>query len=575
MEINTNLNKVINSIYEKYEKPVEQIGNLSYRMDKEIQQEVSYMMSEYTGEYEGDLQWRMFLNIVNQFVDVELRATAIKMKAIEVMATDEDYVFSMIVEKELKEEFDNLNMANLIRDWQKQKRVHGNGIFTVNSDEKEYLEVPDISIMILDPRDLDGGRKLQPYTLRFDELEEKRGAWDDESIDELIFLAEKVDDQEVMIEDIEGLIKPSLIGKELEDGEKDTYQLYRLVVGVSGEKRFLLDSYPLDEKQTFVFWRERRPANYGGKGIGIVREVVNEQIAINESVIARQEAEAITSKVGVRTNKRDLPGVLQLNNGFVIDIDTDKNEFYDPVTFDAPQVNFQNTIDAIFQNAQRKVSVFEANSGEELKAGATFAGTALQNANASSYFDYLRGIDADDLVFVIEEIIMKRMAERISKEHKLNASYSPKQLAIIDEYFINEKYNDWLFDNFMNGQVPDPFEAEEKLEKFNQEQRKKGSRRSVYVPAGVFTLDNIKKKTRTIISNEQDDVQERINTLLATMNQMSPEDPARLAMQQEVMELSGTSPINYLSQSASGDVKQAQVNPTQEKIQSFQPEGQQ
>jgi len=582
MQLTKKMEKIVNGIENDYKKNVRLPGAVTYNAKEEIETEIAYINSEYVGEYKGDLNWRMFQNIVNQFIDVELRATAIKRKILETISLDEDYVFSMIFEKELHEEFDRIKLSNVIRDFQKSKRVHGNAAIKVLDRDEEYLQIPDFSLLKFNAQDIENSPVSEPFELTIVQLDKKRGIWNDEAIDALIKHADKNKETSCSVEEIFGEFKESDITGEVKENEE--YKMFRIVVGRT-DKLFLLDHYEVKDIKDHIrfYWRERRPGNLGGKGISVIKEVEPEQIAINEVVVNRQEAEAITSKVGVRTNLPNIPGVLQLNSGFVVEADSQAGEYFDPVVFNAPQVNFQNTIDAYFQNAQRKVAVHESNSGEDIKAGTTYRGQALQNSATASHFDYMRGIDADDVVEFIWDFIVVRMVKRINKDHELSASYSPKQLAIIDQYILNRRYNEFLSDLAERAiddptlDLPDEDELDAKMAELQENQRKKGMRRSVFIPKGFINMKDVKKKVRIIASSEQDDVQERIDELLSTMERMDPGDPSRVAMQQEIMELSGVSPAQFLPQTANGAKGGAsqRSKPITEEVKEVLPEGQQ
>lgn len=560
MVINEHLQKLIQQLENSYEEKLEQSKDVSYSAKTETEREVAYYNSEYTGEYTGQLNWRMFQNIVNQFIDVELTATHIKLKKIETIAEDEDYVYSLILSKERQEEFDRIKFANIIRQFQKQKKLHGTAFIKVLDREDEYIQVLDGALVQYDPTDLTTSRFKEPFLISVLELQKKKDVWDESDIDSILRWAYDNDKTHIEGYEVFGEFRESDVDPY--EGDEDIINNYRLVV-LEADEVYVADSYVLDEPKINVFWRERRMGNMNGKGISIIKEAEKEQIAINEAVVSRQENEAILGKVGVRTNLKDMPGILQIENGFVVNADDE--EYFDPITFDAPQVNFQNTIDAFFANAQRKQSTFAGNTGEEVKSGSTFRGQALQQAQSSSYFNYLYGIDADDVVWIIENIIDPMIIKRINKEHTLNASYSKKEIEIIDSYVITREYNNLMVDMFeeavndekLSKSVLTLDKVDEKIAELQEKQQKKGMRRSVFVPKGFFTLEDIQKKIRTVISSEQDDTQERIDELLGTMERMDPGDPSRVAMQQEIMELSGVSPVTFTTQSASGSAKAA------------------
>lgn len=572
MEASNKLSQIHNQIISRYSEPVKITEGVYHRVDKEVKQLTSYMLSEYTNDNTAAQDEQAikspFMNQFTQVRNFEYTTTAIKRKHIEGYSIDEDYVFSMIVEKEVQEEFDNLVISNFLKDLIEGEIDYGTALVMVTDCDNEIgykLEVPDFSTAYVDPFNIDGGAKMFPHELDFMELEAKRGVWNDESIDALIEFAESEEDQTVEVHHIEGLFKECDITGYPDDDT--SYAYYEIYMGIAGDEKFYLDHNKLDQKRVYAFNREDRKGNKAGQGMGALEEVKPEQIWINDIAISMQESIQLSSKVGVKTNKQGLPTVFDVENGFHVELE--EGEYYDSFTYQMPQVNYMAYMNLYIDNLRKKTSMHEGITGEEQKAGTPYAGQALQTKQAASRPNYLREKYGQQVIWILNNLILPRMVKRINKDHVLNAAYSPRERAIIDQAIVNRG----LIDHMLNGFLL-PEELLAKKAELEARQAKKGDRRSVHVPQGYITMDKINTKMRWHITSDTDDVQTKINNLVSQMSSLDPQDPARMMMMNEVMELSGQSPAQFRPQSSTGTPQLPGGSNLENQLDSVTPEAQ-
>jgi hypothetical protein len=85
-----------------------------------------YIMSKYMGgQIDAQGRRKPFRNIGNAIVDLEWRAKNIDRKSIEAEETDGDFIFSLVVNKELQQWMKDNNFGKTIDDYQRKKSEYG------------------------------------------------------------------------------------------------------------------------------------------------------------------------------------------------------------------------------------------------------------------------------------------------------------------------------------------------------------------------------------------------------------------------------------------------------------------
>lgn len=579
MQITNSLNAELDRIVKAYDEPLIISGDIEFEQSKVVSQITHYLLSRYTGPLgqKDELGRRKpFRNVVNAIVDIEKRATDIDRKNIQILSQDGDYVFSLVVRKELEHWMEESDFGKTINELQGAKIEYGSVLAKKTETEDELMiEAADWEHIVVDANDIEDGAKIEKHFLSPIQLQQKKSVWDEDAIDALINENEKTrkdgtNNHRAEVWDIEGIFLESEINEDVEEDDAD-YKLYNLIIGVASGKKFMLDHNELDESRYKQHNRKTVPGR--SLGLGAVEESFEAQIWTNDAVIGERDAMDFAGKVIIKTNKRDLgsSGFTQLRNGKVVILED--GEYMESQQFVPSALGeFQVQIDNWFTNLQRQTSTFNAISGEIQKAGTPFSGQALQSAQASSIFDYRREQDGFFFVDVIDDWVMPHIAQDASKEHTLSAEYTPEEIRMIDESKVADAVNEYIDDQFIAGEEIDPDRVEQIRLETQSELAKQGKRRTITVPAGYITLEKIRAKTSTHITNEQDDAQTRINSLLATMQGLSPEDPARGAIVQQVMELSGISPATYPVLSGGTPGNAAQVSSVANNIDAVTPD---
>ena len=539
-------------------------GDIEFSMHQTVRQITHYILSRYMGGQKDELGRRLpFRNIGNAIVDIEWRAKNIDRKSIEYHETDGDFIFSLVVNKELQQWMKTNNFGKVIDDYQRKKSEYGSVVMKKTETRKELIIEPTKwECTTVDPRDIAGGPKVEKNYLSPLDLKKKANVWtettDGESSIDLAIKATQKGRQK----DYENRIEVLDIEAEFDDGmfedeaeEYGTFSLYSVIIAVVSNKKYLLYKDKLSESR---FKHDARKAVEGrDMGLGVWEEVFEPQIWTNEAVISEKFAMDLAGKVIIKTNKKNLPlTASSLKDGEMIDLDT--GEFFEAAQLMPNALpNFQQQIDAWFINTQRDQSAFPGVTGEQGKAGQPFASLSLEAAQGGSIFNKRRDQDGYFISEMIVDWVMPFVVKRINAEHKLTASYSVAELKLLDEAIKSDHANRSVKDmmlspDFVKLGTPIPTEAHKQVlaDQMQAHLDKTGSKRTLFIPKGWITMEKISTKGRFDITDEMMDDQRRLNALATTLQALPPDDPARVGIIQEMMEISGASPASFPVNSA-------------------------
>lgn len=570
-------------------------GDIEFSMSKTVKQIGHYILSKYMhGKPDR------FRNIGNAIVDLEWRAKNIDRKSIEAHATDGDYIFSLVIQKELHQWMKDNNFGATIDDFQRKESEYGSVLLKKTETADELIIEPvKWSTMAVDPRDIANGMKIDRNYLTPLEIKAKRKVWDEKyegqsAIDVVLSAAKdelksKKGEKRIEILDIEGQFERHMVEPDeyADDEEKgDEIALYNLIIAVVKNKKYCLYKNELTESR--FKHKARKVVEDRDFGMGVWEEVFEPQIAINEAMLDEREALNLAGKVVIKTNKKGLPSALSLMNGEIIDLDN--NEFFDAVQLRPHALpDFQRVMEAWLENTQRDQSAYPGVTGEEPKASTPFQSLALQAAQGGSIFNKRRDQDG----FFLGEIIIGKsendygwvmpfLVKRINKSHKLTASYSKQELEMLDRAIREFHSNNAAREAILNTDVSQLGQGKvfTQADKMSVEANvqaalsKQGSNRTLYIPEGYITLERVKEKVRFDITDEMSDDQRRINAIATALGNLPQGDPQRSALVSEMMEISGISSASFPVNASAPSAAPVKSN-TSTKVADVLPAGQQ
>ena len=537
--------------------------DIPFSMKGTVKQITHYILSKYLNGGSDNVdpvtkQRRPFRNIGNAIVDLEWRAKNIDRKSIEAHALDGDYLFSLVVQKELHQWMKDNNFGETIDAIQRKESEYGS-VLVKKTETKDELVIEPVSWSTarVDPRDIAHGMKVDAHFLSPLELKEKRGVWDDDAIDDVLAAAKRAfksekGEKRIEVLDIETQCeKRTVYPEEYDDNDEagDEIALFNVILAVVKDKKYCL--YRTELKETRYKHKARKSVEGRDFGMGVWEELFEPQIWTNEAVIDERESLSLGGKVAIKTNKKNVPSALSLMNGEIIELDA--GEYFEPVQLRSNALpDFQRVVDSWFQNTQRDQSAFPGVSGEEPKASTPGISLELQAAQGGSIFNKRRDSDGFFLGEIIVDWVMPFLIKRITKEHVLTAAYSKKELELIDRSIREMHSNAEAKENTLSGKLFTQDDKEAVELSVQQELDKQGNKRKLFIPKGWITLDKVKQKTRFDITDEMSDDQRRLNAIATALGNLPPGDPARVPLVEEMMEYSGLSPATFgISPSAS------------------------
>jgi hypothetical protein len=137
--------------------------DIEFSMRQTVRQITHYIMSKYMGgQLDEQLRRKPFRNIGNAIVDLEWRAKNIDRKAIEAEETDSDYIFSLVVNKEVQQWMKDNNFGKTIDDYQRKKSEYGSVLLKKTETASELIIEPvKWEHTAVDPRDITNGTKIE------------------------------------------------------------------------------------------------------------------------------------------------------------------------------------------------------------------------------------------------------------------------------------------------------------------------------------------------------------------------------------------------------------------------------
>lgn len=552
--------------------------DIPFEMPKLVKQITHYILSRYTEGGPDNVdpltrRRRPFDNIGNFIVDLEWRAKNLDRKNIVGQPNDEDYIFAMVVNKELQQELRELNFGKTIDDYQRKKSQYGS-VLMLKTETKDELNIEPVqwSTMKVDPRDITNGPKIMMHYLTPLELMKKIGVWDEaydgeSGIDAAIRLFKRQRNRQgenrIEIWDIEAEFQREVVypeedtdadGGEGDDdeGPEDTIGLFNVICAVVNKKKILLYREELTESRYKHF--KRKEVEGRDFGVGVWEEVMEPQIWRNEAVISEHEAMSIASKVVITTNKKGLPSAMELMNGEIVDLEV--GEFFksEPLMSAAlPELSAQ--IQRWMESAQRNLNAYPAMTGQNVGSVNAYRSIALQAQQGQSFFNKLRDQDGYDMLEVLIDWVLSFVIKRINKDHKLTASYSPDEIKKIHAAIVADHTHTQIKAAFLNidhttplgkSLFPNGFPSPQKIAAQKQsELDAQGDTVTLFIPKGYITIKKIKEKMRFDITDEMSDTQKQIQTITNELMQLPPGDPARAGLMRQLLSLGDVSPASF------------------------------
>jgi hypothetical protein len=513
-----------------------------------------YSNSRYiTGDIDELGRIKPFFNIVNDKVNVAVRATDIDTKDIEITADDVNGIVpALLFKKELQKWYKDSNFGVTLNDLSETRARYGGVLAKKSFNEDGELDIERVlwKNCITDQVDFNNGLVIERHFMTPDKLEEKRGVWDDEAIDEAIeFASKKItpvyterytsSTAQVCVYEIHGIFPESYLR---EGGSETTYLKQVAYVAYNGKTKNCVLFQDTEKELPYKYIAYRKVPGRT-LGVGVVEDGFEAQTWTNDAIMKERNAFEIGSRV---VFKSSTPNVLNnvltdIDNGTIIDI-SQGGDITQLQTVSNAIPEFGNLVSRWSEQYQKVASVFDANTGENLPSGTPFRLAAIQNQEANSLFNYRREEMGLWLVEIFQDWVIPALTKKINREHILVSEYTPDELKLIDDSFATNAANKKAVAAVLNDKILTQQEYESFFAGAKQALQTSGSVRYIDVPKDYFK--DFKYKITINITGEQRNkavVLETLNSILTVVAQNPAilQDPALSQIFGKIVEYSG------------------------------------
>lgn len=550
----------------------------SYDTKKEIATITFMRASKYLSGDSDELGIKPFYNIINQIVDLEVRATDIDTKDIILRPKSPEYeMHALLATKAMHNILNDMLFSETLNEYGETLTGYGNVLFKRTFDEKGDIKISIINWLniVFDQYDIEKGSKIEYHSLTANDLENKRGFWNDEVINQAIEEIESSKNgkgrviNSVQIIEVEGYFNESIYtNTEREDLENNPVSLQHYFIYKKGAGNGVLFKEKLKSSNYIFDGRKKRLGL--GWNLGVVEEGKESQIAVNLMKIYERRALEMKS-LGLNVTDdpelEDMNSLLNKKRGDTIFVSPGKT--FRPL--DVSNVNtieFENAKNSWQDNYKATLSAFNSVTGEQTTSGLSYRLGLLQAKQASSIFDYRR--EKKGIVIgqkIIKEWILPEIFKKINKDFILEAGFSTDELDTIQTRYATVIANEKLAEMIKKGVEIDNLTYKEMIQEIKDTLPKKETQ-FLDIKKGFFK--NAEKHIRIDITGEEENVSakmETLNTLIQLETQLGNKDNVE-ALKKEIIRLSGISGIDYGLENAP-KAKQNNIAPEQAQVNSI------
>lgn len=536
--------KEIDAVQEHFERPInvstyntEDGNTFKYNFDTrgEIALITFMSASKYLKGNIDELGVKPFYNIVNQIVDLEVRATDIDTKNFILRPDSPEYeVHALLATKAIHQWFDENNFAETLNQFGEIGARYGNVLLKRSYvDGKINVEVVNWSAIAFDQFDIEGGAKVETHYMTALDLQKKRGVWNEDVIDEAIRVIEsKTSDsytgddkntRDIEVLEYEGELARSLF-TENENDEGFSIQHYFVIKDAQGTEDLILFQEELKTSNYIYYGRKKLDGR--GWALGVVEQGKEAQGEVNLLKIAERRAIEMASKKLYVTDDDEYDDnnvLVDKENGDVLFVNSGKYVRELP-TVNGALPQFVNAKDDWVNQFKSSQSAFDSVTGDTMPSGTAYRLGLLQAKQANSIFKYIQQGKGIVLKRVVSEWILPDLFKSIDKEFILEAGFSAKELDLIHSRFATVLANQKVLNMLDRGELPDALTYEEMIQEIQDNIPRKDIQ-FMDIKKGFFK--EAKKHIRIDITGESEDTEAKIATLNSLL-QIAQQDQAGL-----------------------------------------------
>lgn len=545
--------------------PVSIVDGYEWNMYEHIRKSVMYKNSQLlSGKSDESLDDKPVKNIVRPILNVAYRSEGFDVKNIEPFVNDpDDFYKSMLVRKFHNRYARKYGLDTLIDD-SVESFVDFGGVLIKRVKGKAPEIVPMQRIAFVDQTDILSGTICEKHMYSISQLQEMRGVWDNDKIDEAITMSKaektrvsqeqgknKTPGKYLEVYEVHGMFPESWLN---EDGDPDSYskQVHYITFYKTGDnnKNGITLFAGVDKGERFKLCLRDKIYNRA-LGFGGVEELFESQVWTNYGMIHLKKMLDAASLMILQTADTSLATknvLTDMEKGEIIVHEDNKpvtQVAFQPVNIQA----FQNAVAQWENHARVTGAANDAQLGENPTSGTPFKLQELVVTQGQGLHEYRKGKLAQFWGEVYRDWILPQLVEEMNEGHKWLDELSLDELQWVAEKVADDVTETRVKKIILEGKMVTPQEVETFRELTKEMFKKGGSKKFMEIMEGEFKeipIDvevNIagKQKDLALISDKLTNIFRQVIS-----NPQVLQNPAIAKIFNELLEYSGLSPVDFV-----------------------------
>ncbi len=543
--------------------------------------------SQFTKENNSqETTTKPFNNIILPIANVNYRTEGFNVKDIELYVDDKDYFHLSFLAKKYYSKWAIENKIDTAID-ESVESYFDYGLTLIKNVFDKRPEVVQLQqIAFCDQTDILSGPICLKHQFTIDQLMDMKGKWYEKEIDKALLMArfsqKGYNDQEaktpgkyIEVYELHGTFPESWLGEDVygdswEDTGKYSKQIHIITyyVNETDSTKSGLCLFKGKEAKP-IFKAIKRDDIYGRAcGRGGIEELFHPQIWTNYSEQHMQQMLEAVSKVIMKTSSKKLKNqkLSNLKHGQILDVD--REDVLEQVAITAPNKQlFDNFVNKWEQVARTIGSASDPQLGLNPTSGTPLGTTEIVTAQGEGVHEYRQGKISTFWHEIHDDWVIEYLQRDLNRGDEWLDELSIDELQEVAERVAINQSNNTLVEMILSGKTPTP-EDQELMKSLIKEQFMKGGKKR-FLKVMKDEFKQLPLKIRFNIAGKQKNLAEvvsKLNSVFRTVFtpggvEMIQSNPGVGDLLNEILELSGLSPVNFSSLTV--PQAQSQLSPMQ------------
>lgn len=507
-------------------------------------------------------------NIILPIVNVQYRTEGFDVKDIELFVNDSDNYHKSLLARKFHTKWAKKYSIDTAIDDSVESYVDYGLTLVKNVNDVRPEIVPLQRIAFCDQTDILSGPICEKHQYSVDQLDEQRGKWYDDKIDEAILQAKasknislakknaKTPGKYIEIYELHGIFPKKWLNKDGEeeytdeDGYSRQIHIVTFYKGADGKDTGICLFKGKESKS--IYKALKRTNRFGSAcGMGGIEELFDPQKWVNSSEIYLNQMLEATSKVILKTTDTKLKNqkLSDIKNGHIFDIGDGK--MFEQLVFQPiNKAAFDNYVNAWEQNARTIGSASDPQLGLNPVSGTPLGTTEIVTNQGEGIHEHRRGKIAIFWGEIYRDWILKHLADEMNKGDKWLDELTLEELQEVAEKVSTKRSNKRIKDLVLSGKKITKEEQDLMRQVISEEFMKEGKKRFLEMMKDEFK--NIPLDVDFNIAGKQKNLYEVVNKLNGVFrsifaNPAILQAPGMGELFNQILEMSGLSPVNFSS----------------------------